>query len=228
MNRFREGGTLLFPKLAPRDRRAILLGLALMVPALIYVFGVRPYRAALADVLDRVTAERQLLERELALLQSASTIPEAIRRAELEAARVENRMLQARGKVLAEAELTDFLEGSASRSRVLLEEVRSGELARGEAPPPGLEVIRLELRGESDLQGVLYLLDEIEKSQLLLRVRGLALEPELARPETDGDENGAREAVPTGVVTFQIVVDGFARQEVDPDMQVSSASGPAE
>lgn len=228
MNLLGEGGYLFFPKLGPRDRRAILLGLALLVPALLYILGIRPFRTALAEVQDRVSAERQLLERELALIESASTIPVGIREAELEAARAEDRMLRAPGTVLAEAELTDFLEMSASRSRVLLEEVRSGELARGEEPPPGLSVIRLELTGESDLQGVLSLLDEIEKSLVLLRVRGLALEPEVARPENGGDENESREAVPTGVVTFQLIVDGFARPEADPGTTGSSESGAAE
>jgi type II secretory pathway component PulM len=76
-----EEGFLLLRGLAPRDRRAILLGLAVMVVAASYVLGVRPYREALAGVRDRVQAERELLTRELALLESASEIPEAIHRA---------------------------------------------------------------------------------------------------------------------------------------------------
>jgi hypothetical protein len=208
-----EEGFLLLRGLAPRDRRAILLGLAVMVVAAAYVLGVRPYREALGGVRDRVQAERELLTRELALLESASEIPEAIRRAEEAADRAESRMLQAPSTVLAEGELTGFLESSAYRSRVLLEEIRSGELARGEEPPPGLSLIRLHLRGESDLQGLLTFLGEIEGSRLLLRVRGLALEPEVARPESDEETPGPREALPTGVVTFQLILDGFARPE---------------
>jgi hypothetical protein len=123
-------------------------------------------------------------------------------------------MVRAASGVLAEGELTDFLEGAATRSRVLLEEIRGGELARGEDPPPGLSVVRLNLKGESDLEGILTFLDEIEKSRLFLRVRGLALEPEVSRPASNGNEDNVSTApVPTGVVTFQLIVDGFARVE---------------
>jgi len=223
-----KGGFLRLGGLSPRDRRAILLGLVAIVPAMGYVLGVRPYRRALAEVHDRAAAEQELLDREMALLGSASSLPEAIRRAEEAAAQAERRMLQAPSTVLAEGELTDFLERSAVRSRVLLEEIRGGELARGEEPPPGLGIIRLHLRGESDLQGVLAFLNEIETSQLLLRVRGLALEPEVARPEAVGDEESPREAVPTGVLTFQFILDGFARPEEAPEGQAPSRSGPVD
>jgi hypothetical protein len=207
-------GFLLLNGLAPRDRRAILVGLGILFPVVVYVMGVKPYRAALDGVRDRVAVETELLARELALLEAAATLPEELHRAEAEAAVYEDRMVRAASGVLAEAELTDLLEGAATRSRVLLEEIRGGELARGEDPPPGLSVVRLNLRGESDLEGILTFLDEIERSRLFLRVRGLALEPEVSRPTSNGSENNVNTApVPTGVVTFQLIVDGFARVE---------------
>jgi len=207
-------GFLLLSGLALRDRRAILLGLGLLLPAAVWILGVKPYRAALENVRDRVVVEKGLLVRELALLETAPTLPEKIRRAEAEAAVFEDRLVRAASGVLAEGELTDFLEESAFRSRVLLEEIRGGELGRGEEPPPGLSVVRLHLRGESDLEGVLTFLDEIEKGRLLLRVRGLALEPEVSRPASADESNtNNTEAVPTGVVGFQLIVDGFARVE---------------
>lgn len=207
-------GFLLLNGLALRDRRAILLGLGLLLPAAVWVLGVKPYWAALESVRDRVAVEKELLARELALLETAPILPEKIRRAEAEAGVFEDRLVRAASGVLAEGELTDFLEESAFRSRVLLEEIRGGELGRGEEPPPGLSVVRLHLRGESDLEGVLTFLGEIEKSKLLLRVRGLALEPEVSRPASDDESNNNnREPVPTGVVGFQLIVDGFARVE---------------
>ena len=206
-------GFLLLNGLAPRDRRAILLGLGILIPAAGYVLGVKPYRAALADVRDRIGAEQELLSRELALLESAPTLPQAIQEARAEAQVHEDRLVQAVSGVLAEAELTRLLEAAAFRSRVLLEEIRGGELGRGEEPPPGLSVVRLHLRGESDLEGVLTFLDELETSRLFLRIRGLALEPEVARPESENEEESRGPAVPTGVVGFQLIVDGFARVE---------------
>lgn len=206
-------GFLLLGGLNPRDRRAILLGLGILLPAAGYVLGWKPYQVALEDVRDRVVAEQELLTRELEVMKTSGALPEEIRTARSEADLYEEKLVRAVSGVLAEAELTDFLEASASRNRVLLEEIRGGELGRGEEPPPGLSVVRLHLRGESDLEGVLTFLDEIEKSQLLIRIRGMALEPEVARPESDDEEGGSRTAVPTGVVEFQLIVDGFARLE---------------
>jgi len=206
-------GFLLLGSLNSRDRRAILLGLCILLPAAGYVLAWKPYRAALEDARDRVAAEQELLSRELEVLEASGTLQADIQHARAEADVHEEKLVRAVSGVLAEAELTDFLESSASASRVLLEEIRGGELGRGEEPPPGLSVVRLHLRGESDLEGVLTFLDEIEKSRLLVRIRGLALEPEVARPESDENEGGNRTAVPTGVVEFQLIVDGFARLE---------------
>lgn len=206
-------GFLLLNGLAPRDRRAILIGVTILFPAIVYVFGVKPYLAALSDVRDRVAIEQVALAGELDLLEAAGALPDEIQRASAEANRYENRLVRAPSQVLAEAALSAFLESSASRTRVLLEEIRGGELGGDEGPPPGISLIRLHLRGESDLEGVMNFLDEIERSQLLLRVRGLALEPEVARPESENDEEDNREPVPTGVVEFQLIVDGFARVE---------------
>ena len=212
MNLLNRRGFLLLNGLAPRDRRALLIGLGILLPVGAYVLGVKPYRAALEDVRDRVQAERELLARELELLEAGPGMPERMREVQAEAEVHEERLVRAASGVLAEAALTGLLEASALQSRVLLEEIRGGELGRGESPPPGLAVVRLHLRGESDLEGVMNFLDRLEKSPLLLRIRGLALEPETARAESDDDgERGP--SLPTGVVEFQMIVDGFARVE---------------
>jgi hypothetical protein len=221
----KDGFLRFYDEMAPRDRRAVLLGLAVILPALVYFLGVRPYLAALSDVRDLTFIAQQGLRSDLDLLESAEELPEAARRAQEKAFEVESRMLRARSLVLAEGELTDLLEASAYHSRVLLEEIRGGELTRGEEPPPGLSVVRLHLRGESDLEGVLTFLDQLEKSALLLRVRGLALEPEVSRPDSDEEDEGSRDPVPTGVVEFQMIVDGFARGEGMPESQEALRSG---
>ena len=221
-------GFLRLNGLDPRDRRAILLGLAVLLPSLAWVFAVRPYREALDNLKDRVSAEQELLVRELALLEMAPTLPEVIRQAEEDIARAMERTLRGPSAVLAEGELTGFLGRSAVENRVLLEEIRTGELGRGEEPPFGLSVVRLHLRGESDLQGILSFLDQIEKSRLLLSVRGLALEPETARPESNDEEDGNREAVPTGVVSFQLIIDGYSRSERGEGVDEQTPPGPAE
>jgi hypothetical protein len=186
-------------RLSPRDSRALLLGLAFLVPAFLVVLVARPYRAAVTDAQERLAAERDLLARELELVASGPALPAMLERALATATVSDLRLVEGANGVLAEAELTDLVEAWAIRSRVLLEDIRSVEPPRGEEAPLGLSAVRLSVSGESDLEGVMSFLNGIESGSILVRVRGLALEPVMA------------EARPTGVVEFQMVVEGYAR-----------------
>ncbi len=177
----RVPGLRALDRLAPSDRRAILLGLAVIVPGLAIVFGVRPFYGAVTDARERLVAEREVLARELQLLESGAVLPKHIKEALQNTAAVDLRLLEAASGILAEAQLTDLLESAAVLSRVLLREIESVAPARGEEPPPGAETLRLSVRGESDLEGVLTFLDALESVLLFVRVRGFALEPVLAR-----------------------------------------------
>ncbi len=198
-------------RLAPGDRRAILLGLGVIVSAAVIVLGVRPFYGALTDTQERLSVERGVLARELQLLESAAALPKHIEEALRKTAAVDLRLLEAASGILAEAQLTRLLQSSATLSRVLLREIASVAPARGVEPPPGTETIRLSVRGESDLEGVLTFLDALESGLLLVRVRGLALEPVLARPETDDGPQG--EPIPTGVVEFQLIIESYLKTD---------------
>ena len=198
-------------RLAPGDRRAILLGLGVMVSAVVILFGVRPIYGDLTDARERLAAERGVLAREIQLLESAAVLPKHIEEALRKTAAVDLRLLEAPSRILAEGQLTDLLESSAVLSRVLLREIESIAPARGTEPPPGTETLRLSVSGESDLEGVLTFLDTMESGLLLVRVTGLALEPVLARPETDGDSQA--EPIPTGVVEFQLIIESYLKTD---------------
>ena len=64
--------------LSRRDRRALTLGLAVLLPFFLWMFALRPYRDALADARDRLASERALLQREEALVAAAPTLPAAL------------------------------------------------------------------------------------------------------------------------------------------------------
>ncbi|MCH8810663.1 MAG: hypothetical protein IID07_02445 [Gemmatimonadetes bacterium] len=198
-------------RLAPGDRRAVLLGLGVMVSAVVIIFGVRPSYRALTDARERLAVERGVLARELQLLESAAVLPKHIEEALRKTAAVDLRLLEAPSRILAEGQLTDLLESSAVLSRVLLREIESIAPARGTEPPPGTEALRLSVSGESDLEGVLTFLDALESGLLLIRVTGLALEPVLARPETNGDSQS--EPIPTGVVEFQLIIESYLKTD---------------
>jgi hypothetical protein len=214
--------TVGFDRLSHRDRRAVLLGIAVLAPALLYIVVVRPYFSALEQVRERVGAERALLAREEALLAAAPTLPREIEALGGALQRAELRLVRAATGPAAEAEVASYLENIAGLSRVLLQEMRAVELVRGVVESSAFPPVRLAVRGESDLEGVLTLLHRIESSPLLLRVASLSIEPvlERARVSQDRDEDEQRRPtgaattrVPTGVIRFAVVVEAFAAPE---------------
>jgi len=203
--------------LADRDRRAVMIGLLVLLPALLWIVAVRPYRAALADMKERLAAEQGLLQREEALLAQAATIPGEVAATSARAQRAALRLVRASNVPLAEAELTAYLEEIASLSRVLLQEMRGIAPRRGAARDDELRnvrTLRLSVRGESDLEGVLTFLQRIEQNPVLLKVSELSIEPQFEGSEREGDR------MPTGVVQFTLVVEAYvpadAEQPVDP------------
>jgi hypothetical protein len=201
---------VLLRRLAPGDRRAILLGLAVLVPVLLFVTVVRPYRAALLELRERTAQERSLLQREQALLAEGAALPASAAAVERRAQRAAGRLVRAANVPLAEAEVTGFLESVAGLSNVLLQELRGIETRRGETVGTGkLRPIRLSLRGESDLEGVLTFLHRIETSPLFMRVVELSLEPQYEGSARTGDRRT------TGVLTFALIVEAFAPSDIE-------------
>jgi hypothetical protein len=208
MNRLMDLLTLRM--LNERDRRAILLGMAVLLPALLYMAAVRPYRAALGEVRERTAAERALLEREEALLAQSETLPGGLGVVQQRAERASLRLVNAANVPLAEAEVTGFLEELAQLSRVLLQDMRGVEPRRGERPLPGaLRPIRLSIRGESDFEGVVTFLQRLETSPLLLRVVELSIEPQYEGNARGGDRRAS------GVVTFAMILEAFAAPDIE-------------
>lgn len=198
---------LMLRTLADRDRRAVLLGLAVLLPALLFILAVRPYRTALLDLRERVAAERSLLEREEALIAMATRTPDSADDVQRRARDAGMRLVRAPNVPLAEAEVTNMLETLASLSRVLLVEMRGVAQPRArddDATPVTIRPLRLAVRGESDLEGVLTFLQRIETNPMLLRVVELSIEPAVpARDEPRSD----------GVVQFGIIVEAYTPTE---------------
>lgn len=198
---------LLLRTISGRDRRAVLIGLAVLLPALLWIAAVRPMRASLAALNERIDAERALLEREEALIAAAPVLPGLADDARKRSERATQRLVRAANMPLAEAEVTGFLQNVALLSRVLLQEVRSVDPPRGEEDVTGsIRPLRLALRGESDLEGVLTFLQRIETSPLLLRIAELSIEPSIQRGE---------DARADGAVQLTIVVHAFVPADIE-------------
>jgi type II secretory pathway component PulM len=201
----------MFDRLSDRDRRALLMGVAVIVPVLLWVGAVRPWRNALADVRERIVAERSLLAREQALIANSSDMSDQIRAAAGGAERALRRLVDAPNVTAAEAEVTDYIESSASKSRVLLEEIRGVVPGRHETRPEGIQPIRLAVRGQSDLNGVANLLRRIEEGTMLLRVNELSIQPSVQRTTAADSRSNTTTArsTPTGYISFTMTVEAY-------------------
>ena len=107
-----------------RERRTIIVGLCIGLPALAYSAS-RPYRAALAEGRAELAMQRELLARELALLEDLERYPAAYRTADSALSKVAPRLFEETDDVLATARLSSYVAGQALSSHVLLQEAES-------------------------------------------------------------------------------------------------------
>lgn len=183
-----------YSNLGARDRRALLLGVCLLGPMLLWAAVVRPWWGGLTSVREAVAAEVSLLERERGLLGDAAVLPDRLEEARLGARRMEARLLGSPVAALAEAELAGVLENLARESRVLVLELTPTLGSTAGTEPDGPTPIRLRLLAESDFGGLLTLVDAIESDPLLMRTEAMTMQA--------GEESG--------VMRMEAIIEAFA------------------
>lgn len=188
-------------RLSHRDRRALLLGATVVVPALLWAAVVEPYTAALREARAAYEAEYALWERETALLAAAGELPARLDSATAAASAARSRLVRAANEALAEEEVIRYLTLVATTNRVLLQEARGTDVAVDDGAAGGLRPVRLAVRGESDLRGVMTFLRSVEQSPMLLRVAGLTVSPASARSSRE-ERNG--------VLEFGVLIEAYS------------------
>lgn len=186
------------PRLGARDRRALLLGAAVVLPALFFALGVRPYLRTLSDLHGRTEVQRGLLDRELQLLAGAKRYPQRLDSIEV-VMRDEVPRLFGSDEITATAALAEYVGEHAARSRIL---VQQSETRTPEAVGGDVLALRVELRALGDLQGIMRFLRGLEAGPKLVRVESLAIE----RME----QYGAAGASSTGALVLTATVEGYA------------------
>lgn len=189
----------------PRDRRAIGLGVAILAPAFLYIWGARPYFAALSDARQRVAVERDALSRERAAVAAAHRNPRLQLIADSAMRATAPRLFEGRDDVMASAELASYLGDVARKHHVWLQDAstRAATTADG-----GVRTLHVDIRAESDLRGVLDFLQALESGGKLLRVDRL----DVSRQPSRSDENGAETlALSATIAGFAVPADGQAR-----------------
>jgi hypothetical protein len=153
--------------MSSRDRRAVVLGGAVLLPALLYIWGVRPYQAALSDARDQLVTERATLARERAAILTARRNPQLQHIADSAMRVMRPRLFEGKDDVMASAELASYLGEVAQRARVWLQDAST----RPAGPvTQGVRTLRVDIRAESDLQGALMFLQALERGDKLIRI----------------------------------------------------------
>jgi hypothetical protein len=183
--------------MSSKDRRAIILGAVLVLPALIFIWGVRPYRAALEETRDELETARLALSREKAAVAVTSTSPGAQRMADSALIIVTPRLFEGRDDAIASAQMAAYLGSVARRSRVLMQDANTRPSTMS---PEGIRTLRVEVRAESDIQGVATFLHNLESGQKLVRVDRL----EISRVPGLEDKNGFE------TLSIAATISGFA------------------
>lgn len=161
------------PTLSPRDRRALFFGACILVPSLLWTLAVAPYLDAVADARDRLATERGLLRREMQLLASGSGYPAAFDSGAARLLGAAPRLMGGADERAATATLAGSLRrlstmGGANLTRV--------EPAAAFDAGGGVRGLPVGVAGESDLEGLLTLLQLLESGPKLVHVRELRLE----------------------------------------------------
>lgn len=167
-----------------RDRRALVLGLAILGPALGYIWGVRPLLASFNRTRDQIFEQRQLLAQEKAAVAAAQQNPDLQRVADSAMKAMSPRLFEGRDDVMASAELVSHINDVAQQSNVLLQSAAT----RPTDVVNGIRALRVEIRGESDLRGVLTFLQTVETGGKLLRIDRLDVSRSMAAVEVEGVE----------------------------------------
>ena len=161
------------PRLTPRDRRAVLIGAAVLVPGLLWSLVASPYLSAVADANERLAAERGLLRRELELLASASEYPKAFDAGAERLLKAAPRLMGGEDDGSASAAMAGYVRRLARMGGANLTRV---EPAAAFDAGGGVRALPVAVTGETDLEGLLTFLQLIESGPKLVHVQELRLE----------------------------------------------------
>ena len=152
------------------DRRALMFGAAIIVPSLFFVFAVKPYRAALAGVQQQLAVERDALARERAAVSASKRNPQMQHVADSAMQAMAPRLFAGRDDVMASAEVATYLGDIARASHVWLQDASTRPAT---ALDGGVRALHVEIRGESDLRGILEFVTSLESGAKFIRVQRL-------------------------------------------------------
>lgn len=168
-------------QLKERERKVVLWGALLVVPALFYLYGIKPFRASLTDKREQLAFEQAALVREEGAIAAAKRNPALQSVADSLMKQTVSRLFSGADDVMTSAELGSYLGEVAGQNHVLLTTATTGVVAKLKS---NVRTLNEDIRGESDLQGLLEFLQALERGPKLVRVSRL----DISRPTRDADD----------------------------------------
>ena len=198
--------------LSPSERRTIALAALVLGVPLLYLKVVRPYRESVSTVGAQLVVARQALATERATVLASAQNPFLQQAVDSAMAAMGPRLFSGRDETAAAAELSNYVKSLARGNHVLVQ-------SSGTRPPvvssSGLRTLRVEVRAESDLRGILSFLNALERGDRLVRIERM----EIAHPA------GVEESSDVETLTFSAVVNGYAVGEPPPPPQTPGRGG---
>lgn len=164
--------TRFLARMSDRDRRALLIGAGLVVPALLFAAVVRPWWRADTELRENIAAQQDLLARERDLV-SAGDLRTVMQQASVTLAGATRRLYAAPEPVSATAALARDVRRALDDAGL---ETQRLEARESDVGADGLRQITVEVNAEGDLGAVLSALSLIESHAKLIRVRRLGID----------------------------------------------------
>jgi hypothetical protein len=123
------------------------------------------------------------------------------------------RLFTGRDEVAASAELSSYVIGVARSNHVLIQSASTRPVLISKT---GVRTLRVEIRAESDLRGILEFLGALDHGDRFVRIERL----EVARPAS------VEEATERQALTLSLVVNGFAVGDPPPPTAGRGAAPP--
>jgi hypothetical protein len=150
-----------------------------------------------AELKEEVASQRDLLSTELALLENQDQFTGLYALADSSLRSVTPRLFTIQDNELATIALGQYVESVARSSSVLItQNTTRPALQRDD----GLRGLQIDIRGESDLEGILKMLDRLESGVKIVQVTTMNMRPGQSESGIDSNED---------VLTFDASIVGF-------------------
>lgn len=153
-----------------RDRRALWIGAAIIVPVLLWRLAIAPSASALARASERATAARELLAREQAMLRDAPRLPAREREARARAANEAPRLFGGADTVAATAALAAWARDAAVGAGLRNAQASAAPV---ETVTEGVASVGVDLRAEGSFAALAAWIELMESGERLLAIERL-------------------------------------------------------